>query len=153
MQVSGEGRCGCWCLVADAFQRYLGMDFDAAAQMASDLWDQEADKERVWSARYADDHDVETYPNPAPCTGDISYDEDSEWCQEHGHTGLLRGCVICDKLIATKPRFARYLAVREEDWRMYPHDEECPRCGRRQWAGEFTQETCQACGYVSCDDL
>jgi len=78
-------------------------------------------------------------------TGDISYDEDSEWCQNHGHTGMLRGCVICDELAATKPRFARYLAVREEDWRKYPHDEECRGCGRRQW-NEW--DTCQACGYT-----
>ena len=30
------------------------------------------------------------------------FDEDSDWCQEHGHTGLLVGsvCEICDALAA-----------------------------------------------------
>ena len=30
----------------------------------------------------------------------VSYDEDSSWCQEHGHSGLLTGsvCGICDAL-------------------------------------------------------
>ena len=56
--------CVCWGHVADALQRYLGMDFDAAAQMAADLW-ADADKAFVWTAKYADDHEVETYPPPA----------------------------------------------------------------------------------------
>jgi hypothetical protein len=69
--VGDTERCSCWCLLADALQRYLGVDFDGAAQMAADLWDSEADlwdseadKEFVWSAKYADDHDVTTYPRP-----------------------------------------------------------------------------------------
>lgn len=33
----------------------------------------------------------------------VSYDEDSIWCQEHGHSGLLTGsvCGICDELDAS----------------------------------------------------
>lgn len=61
-EVGPERKCGCWCMVADALQRYLGMDFDASAQLAADLW-AEADKERVWAASYANDHDVEVYPD------------------------------------------------------------------------------------------
>lgn len=43
----------------------------------------------------------------------ISYDEDSPWCQEHGHSGLLVGsvCGICDRLVAGDPRFAEALRV------------------------------------------
>jgi hypothetical protein len=48
--------------------------------------------------------------------------------------------------------------LREKDKRSYPHDEDCPRCGRRQWStGPLTvdpmnptdeeQSTCGACGY------
>lgn len=48
--------------------------------------------------------------------------------------------------------------VREQDARYYPHDEDCPRCGRRQWGlgpgtadprnpSDAEQETCGACGY------
>jgi hypothetical protein len=99
-------QCGCWCMVADALQRYLGMDFDASAQMAADLWRQEADKAYVWTARYADDHDVTTYPPPAALA-----------------------------------------ALQEQDRWAYPHDDPCPRCGRRQWTDEHAQETCQYCGY------
>jgi len=119
-EVSPEGKCGCWCMIADALQQYLGMDFDASAQMAADLWEQEADKEYVWSAKYADDHDVETYPDT---------------------------------------RSYAPAEVREQDARDFPHDEPCPRCGRRQWAigdwvedpdnpSDAEQETCGACGYV-----
>lgn len=62
--VEGEGRqCACWCLLSEALQRFLGMDFDGSAQMAADLWEQEADKEYVWSNEYADDHDVDVYPD------------------------------------------------------------------------------------------
>jgi hypothetical protein len=42
--------------------------------------------------------------------------------------------------------------VREQDRWDYPHDEECPRCGRRQWTDEHAQDTCQACGYVFTDN-
>ena len=46
---------------------------------------------------------MDNYPSPS----DISYDEDSRWCQEHGHTGLLVGdCEICNRLIRADPRFA-----------------------------------------------
>jgi hypothetical protein len=44
--------------------------------------------------------------------------------------------------------------IREQDKRDHPHDEDCPKCGRRQW-GETDNETediCQACGYVMTDD-
>jgi hypothetical protein len=52
---------------------------------------------------------AEPYPSPA----DISYDEDSRWCQDHGHTGLLTGsmCVTCDRLAATDRRFAAVLGT------------------------------------------
>ncbi len=43
----------------------------------------------------------------------ISYNEDSAWCQEHGHTGLLvaheglsTGCELCEELVATYPAIA-----------------------------------------------
>jgi hypothetical protein len=35
-----------------------------------------------------------------------SYNEDSAWCQEHGHTGVLAGCRLCDTLLACDPAFA-----------------------------------------------
>jgi hypothetical protein len=35
-----------------------------------------------------------------------SYNEDSAWCQEHGHTGILAGCRLCDTLLAGDPAFA-----------------------------------------------
>lgn len=52
----------------------------------------------------------EAYPSPAH----ISYDGDSRWCQDHGHTGLLVGsvCGICDRLVETDPRFAAVLGVK-----------------------------------------
>lgn len=48
--------------------------------------------------------------------------------------------------------------VRAQDARNFPHDEDCPRCGRRQWGlgpdvadpmnpSDAEQETCGACGY------
>jgi hypothetical protein len=87
------------------------MDFDGSAQMAADLWEQTSreDRERVWSAEYANTHEAEVYPdtrNYAPAE------------------------------------------VREQDHRNHPHDEPCPKCGRRQWTDEANQETCQACGYA-----
>jgi hypothetical protein len=59
-----------------------------------------------------DDHDADD-PRPS----DISYDEDSPWCQWHGHTGLLvgSGCTVCDHLVTTDPRFAAALAVHNPD--------------------------------------
>jgi len=39
--------------------------------------------------------------------------------------------------------------VREQDARDHPHDDPCPRCGRRQWLDENAQETCQACGFTT----
>jgi len=103
-------KCACWCMVADALQRFMGRDFDTSAAEASQLWDDldSDEKERVWSAQYADDHDVETYPDT-------------------------RAYAPAD--------------VREQDHRDHPHDEPCPRCGRRQWTDETAPETCQACGY------
>ena len=38
--------------------------------------------------------------------------------------------------------------VRAQDALDYPHDDPCPRCGRRQWTDEHAQETCQACGFT-----
>jgi len=32
-----------------------------------------------------------------------SWDEDSKWCQRHGHTGLLHGCRICNALVKRYP--------------------------------------------------
>lgn len=58
-----DGRCACWCNLAGALQQYLGLDHDGSAQLAADLWDQLAERERVWSAAYAHDHDVEVYPD------------------------------------------------------------------------------------------
>lgn len=36
-----------------------------------------------------------------------SYNENSAWCQQHGHTGILAGCPTCDHLLATDPAFAQ----------------------------------------------
>lgn len=41
--------------------------------------------------------------------------------------------------------------VREQDHRDHPHDEPCPRCGRRQWAEGDPPEACSACGHVVKD--
>jgi hypothetical protein len=55
-------------------------------------------------------------PTPYPGPEHISYNEDSRWCQDHGHTGLLLahpglsvGCPICHRLVDTDPRFAAAL--------------------------------------------
>ena len=37
---------------------------------------------------------------------------------------------------------------REQDKWDFPHDEDCPRCGRRQWGGPDPYVTCTACGFV-----
>ena len=118
----GHPRCACWCMLADALQRYLGMDFDGAAQMAADLWDSDGDHAYVWANRHADTHDVPVYPDTR----------------------------------AYAPE-----AVREADKLAFPHDEDCPRCGRRQWGlaaadpmnpTDDEQETCGACRYVLQDE-
>jgi hypothetical protein len=79
-----NGKCCCWGMVADALQRYLGMDFDASAQMAADLWDaaDTEDKARVWSAEYADNHDVTTYPDERGFAPKAVRDQDAI---EHEH--------------------------------------------------------------------
>jgi len=46
------------------------------------------------------------------------------------------------------PPPAGLAALWEQDAREFPHDEQCPRCGRRQWTDEQHQETCQACGWA-----
>jgi hypothetical protein len=55
------------------------------------------------------DHDGVRRAENAPAPADISFDEDSRWCQEHGHDGLLPGCPICERLAAGDPRFARLM--------------------------------------------
>ena len=54
----------------------------------------------------------DAYPSPRH----ISYSQNSRWCQDHGHTGLLVGsvCDICDRLVATDPRFAAVLDVEHD---------------------------------------
>jgi hypothetical protein len=42
-----------------------------------------------------------------------SYNEDSDWCQEHGHTGILAGCRLCDALLAGDPASAEGSDLRE----------------------------------------
>ena len=42
-----------------------------------------------------------------------SYNEDSAWCQQHGHTGILAGCGLCDALLAGDPAFAEGSELRE----------------------------------------
>lgn len=110
-----NGKCGCWTQVAAALQQFLGMDFDGSAQMAAEMWDETSteDRQRVWSAEYANDHDVKTYPD--------------------------------------ERQFAS-AEVREQDRRNYPHDDDCPKCGRRQWGGPDPYETCMACGYTGTEE-
>ncbi len=114
-----DNLCGCWAMVADTLQRYLGMDFDHSAQVAAVMWAStpQSDKERVWSAEYANDHDVTSYPDE-------------------------RAFAPAD--------------VRKQDALDHPHDESCPRCGRRTWGetDDGTEDTCQSCGYVmTWDDV
>lgn len=47
------------------------------------------------------------YPTPA----DISYNENSRWCQDHGHTGLLASCWTCAYLVADY-RFAAVVGTK-----------------------------------------
>jgi hypothetical protein len=66
---------------------------------------------------WAPDGSVLEITGPAyPAPEHISYDEDSRWCQDHGHDGLLlthpglaKGCHLCERLVATDPRFAAAL--------------------------------------------
>ena len=41
------------------------------------------------------------------------------------------------------------LSDAEQDARARPHDDPCPRCGRRQWTDPGNQTTCQACGFYA----
>jgi hypothetical protein len=59
---------------------------------------------RLAIATGATDQQIAEAPYPQP--EDISYDQDARWCQDHGHTGLLTRCPICDDLLARDPRFA-----------------------------------------------
>ena len=56
-QVQPSGRCACCCLLADALQKYLGMDFYTATMRAAILWDTEADTAYVHSGEF-NDHEV-----------------------------------------------------------------------------------------------
>lgn len=128
--------CVCWCLLADALQQYLGMDHDGSAQMAADLWAglDPEDKARVWSAEYAADH----------ITGN--------------------GEPIRTYPDPRTPEGFAPAWLREEDARDFPHDEPCPRCGRRRWGlgpgtvdashpTDAEQATCGACGYVYEEEI
>jgi hypothetical protein len=109
--VSPEDMCNCWTLLADALQRYLGMDFDASADLAARMWREEADKEYVWSAEYANDHDVETYPEPGThqLTDDdrtLAIDAAENACNEAGNAGdgkVAAYDALHTKLTARKP--------------------------------------------------
>jgi hypothetical protein len=61
-----DRKCYCWTSVAETLERYLGYDYDHAANVAANMWDvlSQDQREYVWSAEYANDHDVMTYPNP-----------------------------------------------------------------------------------------
>lgn len=54
-----------------------------------------------------------TSGDPYPSPSHISYNEDSRWCQENGHTGLVAGfgCDTCDQLVASDPRFTAVLGT------------------------------------------
>jgi len=51
-------------------------------------------------------------------------------------------------IIVSAPSNALFASaeLRAQDARDYPHDDPCPRCGRRQWTDENEPEVCQACG-------
>jgi hypothetical protein len=74
--VTLENICCCWGHVADTLQRFLGMDFDGAAQDAADMWREMSDEEKefVWSGRHADTHQVDTYPPPPALAALIAQD-------------------------------------------------------------------------------
>jgi hypothetical protein len=55
---------------------------------------------------------AEARPYPAE---HISYSEDSQWCQEHGHTGLLAGCPLCERFLASLASPVRVALEREHN--------------------------------------
>jgi ribosomal protein L37E len=146
-----QGKCACWCLVADTLQRYLGYDFDASADMAARMWNDldDADHERVWSAEYAATHDVPTYPQPGRCCQDCDLPlvkgegEESEQWRTAGSGRYF--CAESDDALHHLPTVGAGTAA-AQDALDHPHDDPCPRCGRRQWTDENNPETCQACG-------
>jgi hypothetical protein len=44
-----------------------------------------------------------------------SYNEDSQWCQEHGHTGLLARCPLCERFLASLASPVREALEREHN--------------------------------------
>lgn len=64
------GHCNCWVLLAGFLEQYLGIGFDGSAELAHNLWDDTADREYVWLAKYAEDHihndgsPVQVFPRP-----------------------------------------------------------------------------------------
>jgi hypothetical protein len=66
------------------------MDFDASADKAARMWDAipDADNERVWTAAYADDHQVDAYAPPpelaALCEQDAINHPDDDPCPQCG---------------------------------------------------------------------
>lgn len=74
--------CVCWTHVAGVLERFMGYDYDRAAAYARTMWGRmsQDDRERVWSAEYADNHDVPTYPEPAwnPYTAETPFRHDRD---------------------------------------------------------------------------
>lgn len=66
-----DRKCNCWCLLADALQRFTGHDHDGAAAEASDMWDalDDDDRERVWGNVWAGDHAGVDVFTPCRCGG------------------------------------------------------------------------------------
>jgi hypothetical protein len=91
----------------------LATEMAQDADLAARLWEMLAGMAETLKG-----WEVGPYPSPAH----ISYDPDSRWCQDHGHTGLLvsgpgtgAGCGICDRLVQSDPRFAAALADHNPD--------------------------------------
>lgn len=61
-----DEKCYCWLSVAETLERYLAFDHDHAADWAMHMWHalSDGERERIWTAEYADSHDVPTYPCP-----------------------------------------------------------------------------------------
>jgi hypothetical protein len=61
-----DRKCYCWLTVAETLERYTGIDFDHAADVAANMWAAmtQDQREYVWAACYANDHEVPVYPNP-----------------------------------------------------------------------------------------